>query len=343
MIPVEIRQRVVEQVQSSSRPVTSQPDGNLHMSSLEELNRLIKIVLAEVNLRTSANEELLNYLLPFIDWIALINGEEPLSKTIAKFPPVAKFEKGRTLSLQAHLALRRIMRRRQGMFDSNLAMLGSEDAIHISSERTESSFTLHITSINETGLDILMRFLLSNQQLATGLQIKSTELRHSSRVALDPFLAAVDVLSRKDSGEEFVPVFVRESLSGALRYYYDAEWRTSVVLSAIALETLLAEMFEEELHVEAPDIPLGALKDEIKKRILKKRKPKKKSQTTKPKNGFFPKEIESWIDKSNSARIAAVHRGSRQLSAKEAFDAIRGLVTVSFWYYHFRKSAPEVV
>jgi hypothetical protein len=168
-------------------------------------------------------------------------------------------------------------------------------------------------------------------EINKSLRIIKQEPHHSSRLVFDPYPAAVSAWIRGQSATENIPRYVLDYLQAAFEYYDDREWRTSVVLSAIALETLLAEMFENEFHKQAPDVPLGALKKRIEKTFQKARK----SQA-------FPDEILDWIDKTNAARIAAVHRGGRELSMRETLEAHRGLVKVALWYYRVRQeeSAP---
>jgi len=88
---------------------------------------------------------------------------------------------------------------------------------------------------------------------------------------------------------------------------------------------LSAELFEEEFHKQAPDIPLGSLKEKIKEYYRNDRR-----------SNPFPKEVEEPIDLTNQSRIAAVHRGNVQLSLKESTDALRGTAKFTIWYY-FKK------
>lgn len=147
-------------------------------------------------------------------------------------------------------------------------------------------------------------------------------LQYSSRAVLEPYVAGVSAWINGRTAAERIPSYLLEYLEAGVRYYHAREWRTSIVLSAIALETLLAEMYEHEFRQLAPDEPLGALKDEI--MILSKKRGKPTA---------FPSDILEWIKKTNEARIASVHRASRELSGREALEAVRGLLRVISWYH----------
>ena len=101
------------------------------------------------------------------------------------------------------------------------------------------------------------------------------------------------------------------------------------MLSAIALESLLAEMYEHEFRKQPPDgMTLGGIKDEIVKQFTAQNK------------AAFPHEIHGWIKKTNETRISAVHRGVRQLSGREASEALRGSLKFALWH-HCRDSLPQ--
>ena len=59
-------------------------------------------------------------------------------------------------------------------------------------------------------------------------------------------------------------------LEASINYYSQKEWRTSIILSSIAVEGIFAELYEEEYKKNVPDIPLGGLIKEVEKPSLSK-------------------------------------------------------------------------
>jgi hypothetical protein len=118
--------------------------------------------------------------------------------------------------------------------------------------------------------------------------------------------------------EESAPVpegLVVAFLQPSLMYYNTEQWRTSIVLSAISVEYVLAEMFEQIFKSPAPEITLGQLYERV--------RPEAK----------FPEEINEAIRRTNDIRIKAVHRGTRFVSEPDALDALVGAVQLTIWYY----------
>ena len=111
-----------------------------------------------------------------------------------------------------------------------------------------------------------------------------------------------------------VPKDLNNFLSGAVRYFSSEEWRTSIVLSAISAESILADLYEEEYKENAPSIPLGDLYYKVKERIT------------------FSAEIARAIEIVNESRIAAVHRSRFPVSDREATNALYGATTFTMWY-----------
>ena len=94
------------------------------------------------------------------------------------------------------------------------------------------------------------------------------------------------------------------------------EWSISIILSAIAVESLLAEIYEEYFHEVAPSDPLGALRDKIER--------KKK----------FPVKTYNDIKLVNESRISAVHRSSMKVGEIEARNALIGATRFTQWAYN---------
>jgi len=135
----------------------------------------------------------------------------------------------------------------------------------------------------------------------------------SQRYVLRPYPWAVELWLRNEISL-VVPPDLKSFLLGAIRYIFSSEWRTSIVLSAITVENILADLYEEKYKDPAPDLPLGNLFREVGKKI------------------DFPPEIQKAIELVNQTRIAAVHRSRLVISNKEAIDALFGATNLTLWY-----------
>jgi hypothetical protein len=111
-----------------------------------------------------------------------------------------------------------------------------------------------------------------------------------------------------------VPKDLRDFLKGSIRYHSEEEWRTAIVLSAIAVESVLADLYEEHFKEYAPNVPLGDLYYKVKDKIK------------------FPTHIGGAIEMVNEARISAVHRSRFPVSDREAINALYGATTFIMWY-----------
>ncbi|MCP8309180.1 MAG: hypothetical protein H3Z54_10900 [archaeon] len=256
------------------------------------------------------SEEIMTYIKPVLDWVAFI-GDIELSE-------------GR---LPSSFVYRRILRRPNiSPFGPNIPLPKINDALHIAETEHRAIVVLEATSVKEEGIEQFLTFIKSLPELGPSYHVISKKTQFSSRFIYDLVPAAVSAWISIRSTIECVPEYILDYFIAALRYLEEQEWRTSIVLSAIALESLLAEMFEEEFQKIAPDIPLGALKDEI----VANFKSNKKSSP-------FPDEISECVNGTNQARIAAVHRGGRQLSVKDATEALQGAVKFAIWHFFVRR------
>jgi HEPN domain-containing protein len=107
---------------------------------------------------------------------------------------------------------------------------------------------------------------------------------------------------------------LKSFISGAVRYINSREWRTSIVLSAITVESILAELYEDASKEPAPDTPLGDLFRKVKEKI------------------DIPPDIVDAINMTNEARIAAVHRSPSPISDRDATNALFGAIKLTLWY-----------
>jgi hypothetical protein len=112
-----------------------------------------------------------------------------------------------------------------------------------------------------------------------------------------------------------IPRDILQFFLGAIRYYEQAEWRISIVLSAIAVETILAELYEENKHQAAPPDTLGTLFSIVSKTVR------------------FPDEVKLDVEEVNRNRISSVHRSSMDLGDREARASLVGATRFTHWAY----------
>ena len=143
---------------------------------------------------------------------------------------------------------------------------------------------------------------------------KEAKQHFSSRYANKLYPKIVE-LWLGDDVSSIIPQDLKSFLVGASKYISIDEWRTSIVLSAIAVESVLAELYEELYRKTAPDIPLGNLFAEVGKKCN------------------FPVDVIKAEDITNSARIAAVHRSTYPVSDRESINALFGATNFILWYH----------
>ncbi len=205
-------------------------------------------------------------------------------------------------------------------FGPDIIMDKVGDILHITELAVDSQLIVEMTSLTERGVSKYLELfkLLPFEEDQCSVILKPTE-SHSSRYSYEPFVVAAEMWLQKSSTKMSLPRDLIEYLKASVNYFREEEWRTSITLSAIVVESILAELYEEKFHENAPDIPLGALHDTVKKKLGQE-------------NGLLD-PVDIHIERANNSRIAAVHRGSRQVSQKESIDALRGAIRVAIWYY----------
>lgn len=139
------------------------------------------------------------------------------------------------------------------------------------------------------------------------------EKRHfSTRYVYRPYPLAVQLLL-EDKSTFPIPSDLKNFLNGAIRYFFIQEWRTSIVLSAITIESILADLYEEYTREPAPDTPLGDLLGKVNAK------------------NPFPDDIIEKLETANNARIAAVHRSRLPVSDTDAVNALVGATNFIIW------------
>lgn len=189
------------------------------------------------------------------------------------------------------------------------------DVISIDMEETETEnlMSFEATSMKEIGLSRFCDFLRSIPHIGGTFEEVRSRKTHSSRYVFRPYPLAVRLWLNSSSAVT-VSKDLRDFLTGSIRYHFEEEWRTAIVLSAIAVESVLADLYEEHFKEYAPNVPLGNLYEKVRDKIK------------------FPTHISHAIEMVNEARIAAVHRSKFPVSDREATNALYGATTFLMWY-----------
>jgi hypothetical protein len=210
--------------------------------------------------------------------------------------------------------LHRLTRRRLELL-KNRIFDDINDVISVEMEETENGnlMSFEVTSLKETGSTRFCSFLKSIPYIGSTFKEVRSRKTHSSRYVFRPYPLAVR-LWLESSSAVAVSKDLRDFLTGSIKYHSDEEWRTAIVLSAIAVESVLADLYEEHFKEYAPNVPLGNLYEKVKDKIK------------------FPPHISHAIEIVNEARIAAVHRSRFPVSDREATNALYGATTFLMWY-----------
>lgn len=189
-----------------------------------------------------------------------------------------------------------------------------QDAMSINVDnRAQPDFVAEIASLTPKALKEFESFVTSIPCFKKRIVFTDEGKRHSQRLVHNLYLAVaalwVDKVAYNHINRETI-----DFLSGVIDYIDKREWRISIVLSAISAETILADIYEEIFHKEAPPAPIGTLIREI----------------TGRRN--FPHEAMKPLSTINKLRKAAVHRGTTGLTRREAMLGLMSSVTFAIWF-----------
>ena len=198
--------------------------------------------------------------------------------------------------------------------EPNINMLKTMDAMSISPSFHFPNLIIDVFSVKQSGSQIFEKFIKSIPIIGEKANIVKKGKKYSSRYCYKPYPAAVMLWTCGIVGK-FVPEDILNFFDGSVRYWERKEWRISIILSAIAVESLLAEIYGELFHEIAPPDPLGALRDKIEKKQK------------------FPPKTRNDIDLVNQSRIAAVHRSSMQVGERETRNALMGAIRFTHWAF----------
>lgn len=249
--------------------------------------------------------------------------EETIFKTILKafqrFAHLDNFPKGlkslflRKVAIVGGIATEMPLKASAAIFDSRILPevkdVFSVDKKHISGGK----WVFDIITIKEVGFSTFKRCLECVPIIKKQMETLKEKKQFSTRYAFRPYALATK-LWLEDEASILVQPDLKSFLQGAIRYIFRSEWRTSIVLSAIAVESMLADLYEEKFKKLAPDTPLGDLFRQVKEKI------------------DFPVDAANAVEVTNKARIAAVHRSRFPVSDREAINALYGAANFALWY-----------
>lgn len=198
--------------------------------------------------------------------------------------------------------------------ENDQAALDNENAIKLGFSVSKNVLRLNLCSIKEQGINKHKEFLESIPIIGKNIKKSKTIQRFSSRYCYKAYPSAVIVWACEVTDNP-VPSDILQYFLGAVRYYEQNEWRISIVLSAIAVETLLAELYEETRHQPAPPDTLGSLFSQVSNAIT------------------FPDEIRADVEEVNNNRVLSVHRSSTHLGDREARASLVGATRFTHWAY----------
>lgn len=205
-------------------------------------------------------------------------------------------------------------RRRRPTVLSSETLSKSRDVVHISRQHMdEERWLFDVTSIKEDGISKFKTVAAAIPPIREHMSVLREGKRHSSRVSFRPYPLSVRLWLHDESSAS-IPSDLKSYLEGAVDYIDQEESRTSIILSAIAVESELADMYEESHRSPAPDVPLGDLFQKVKVKV------------------DFPEDVVQAIETTNRARIAAVHRSRLPVSQREATTALYGAVNFTCWH-----------
>ena len=219
------------------------------------------------------------------------------------------FPSGRIVTRKVRRPLGRIL----AIFDSRIHQ-EAKDVFSIERKHVaKKKWLFDVSTIKEPSLATFKNLFQCIPTIKERMKILKERRHFSARYTFRPYPLVAE-LWLQDDASIIVPPDLKSFLHGAIRYIHSAEWRTSIVLSSITVESELADLYEEKFKKPAPDTPLGDLLRQVREKI------------------DFPPEIVGAIEITNRARIAAVHRSRLPVSDREAINALYGATNFTIWY-----------
>jgi hypothetical protein len=196
------------------------------------------------------------------------------------------------------------------------AGLDKENAISLNFVISKDILRLSLSSLTEEGIEAHREFLESIPIIGKSIKTSKVTQKFSSRYCYRVYPSALIVWLCGVSDDP-IPSDILQYFVGSVRYYEQGEWRISIVLSAIAVETIFAELYEEITHKPAPPDTLGSLFSQVSKKTK------------------IPDETKADVEEVNNNRISSVHRSSMHLGEREARSSLVGATRFTYWtYFH---------
>lgn len=200
------------------------------------------------------------------------------------------------------------------MVEPRLVFINSLDVLSGYAFELRDNLVLDVVSLKENALDEFEHLFTSLPGVEKKIKRLARRKKYGSNYVYRAYALSAHLwLASEESA--LVPESVLAFLEPSLAYYDTGQWRTSIVLSAISVEYILSEMFEETFKSTAPEIPLGQLYAKVKE---------KKE---------FPDDKDTWIRRTNEIRTKAVHRSAWFASERDALDALIGALQLTIWYH----------
>lgn len=237
-----------------------------------------------------------------------------LGKKVSDEDEAVTADSRRFLWYRMRLSRARHAKRPWEVFESHIFNdLNDVAVIDIEETTGKKVLSLEVTTLKEDGLTRFQNFLKCIPHIGDCVTVIRKRKTYSSRHAFRPYPLAVQLWLGSEEAIA-IPKDLRDFLNGSVRYYSGEEWRTSIVLSAISVESILADIYEEVFKDYAPNVPLGELYYKVKDKVK------------------FPPHVVGAIETANEARISAVHRSRFPVSDREATNALYGATTVVMWF-----------
>jgi hypothetical protein len=210
----------------------------------------------------------------------------------------------------------------------DISLPSMRDCIHISESGDSRTRVLEIASLSEETGERYLDYLVHVPGLGRNLVVVRSGWKHTSQVVRALLPPALMTWMKGEEAVSCVPEYVMNFLMAASEYYGREEWRTSIVMSSIVSETVVAEYYEDVFRRQAGDLTLGQLLNNVEQQF-------KKSGKTCGTKGVraMPKDLLKDGGETNRLRKESVHRGTSALLQSDALQALANSSRFVVWYY----------
>lgn len=216
---------------------------------------------------------------------------------------------------EGYAGFRRMQRLISGFFNSKLFPEHLE-VLYIDTRisKDKKNILIELVSLKEIGFKIFNDFISCLPVLNDSFEKISQKKSHSEKYIFKLYDLVVQLWI--DLEDKFIfNDNIANFLTASITYYDEEEWITSIILNSIAVESIFAELYEEEYKKNAPDVPLGNLIKEVEKKIS------------------LPSDLKKKLQALNKVRIASVHRSENPVSDKDTIISMMGITSLIIWYF----------